>query len=294
MEVLRTPEDRFAGLPGFPYAARTMEWEGLRLAHVDEGEGPPVVLLHGQPTWSFLFRSTIARLVERGFRAIAPDLPGFGRSDKPADQAWYSFARHVDSLRALLEALDLRDVTLVMHDWGGAMGVRLAAVEAPERIARLVALDTSVVAGRELGEEWQWFADLVAARDVFPVGRIVRMGCAERPSRAVVAAYDAPFPDERHKAGVRAFPDLVPVPGETVTRPQMDEAVAALRGDRRPALLLWGEADPIFPVARHGPELEEVLPQAGPVRVLPGTGHFLPEERGAELADAVAALISGR
>jgi haloalkane dehalogenase len=294
MEVLRTPEARFAGLPDFPYAARTREWDGLRLAHVDEGEGPPVVLLHGQPTWSFLFRHAIARLVASGFRAIAPDLPGFGRSDKPDDPGWYTFARHGASLRALLEELDLRDVTLVMHDWGGPMGVRLAAVEAPERIARLVALDTSVVAGRELGEEWQWFADLVASREVFPVGRLVRMGCAERPSRAVVAAYDAPFPEERFKAGVRAFPDLVPVPGETVTRPQMDEAVAAQRGDTRPALLLWGEEDPIFPVARHGLELEAVLPQAGPVRVLPGTGHFLPEERGAELADAVAGLIGGR
>jgi haloalkane dehalogenase len=294
MEALRTPGWRFADLPGFPYAARTRDWDGLRLAHVDEGEGPPVVLLHGQPTWSYLFRDVIARLVACGFRAIAPDLPGFGRSDKPVDPGWYSFARHVASLRALLETLDLRDVTLVMHDWGGPMGVRLATVEAPERIARLVALDTSIVPGRELGEEWQWFRGLVASREVFPVGRLVRMGCAERPAKAVVAAYDAPFPDERFKAGVRAFPALVPVPGETVTRPQMDEAVAALRGDARPALLLWGEADPIFPVVRHGPELEEILPQAGPVRVFPGTGHFLPEERGAEIADAVAGLISGR
>lgn len=287
MEVLRTPDERFADLPGFGYAPHYREWGGMRLAHVDEGAGPPVVLLHGQPTWSFLFRGTIDRLVAHGLRAIAPDLPGFGRSDKPADEDWYSFDRHVDALASLLEELDLRDVTLVMHDWGGPLGLRLAALEAPERIGRLVALDTVVIGGQPMGEEWEWFRDQVAARPDFPVGRIVRMGCWERPGREVAAAYDAPFPDARHKAGVRAFPRLVPLQGDHATAGPVAATLAALRGDRRPALLLWGAEDPIFPRERFAPQLAQVLPNAGPVRVLEGAGHFLPEDRGAALADEI-------
>jgi haloalkane dehalogenase len=295
VEVLRTPEDRFAALPGFPYEPWFHEWRGLRLARVDEGSGPPVVMLHGQPTWSYLFRKAIPPLVEAGYRCIAPDLPGFGRSDKPLDEDWYSYDRHTGALRSLFEELDLRDVTLLMHDWGGPLGARLAGTEVPERIARLVAMDTFGLTGEQrMGEGWEWFRDMVASRDDFPVGRMVRLGAKTRPGKDVAAAYDAPFPDARSKAGVRAFPRLIPLtpdaPGAAAGRAARD----ALRGDGRPTLLLWAEDDPIFPFEEVGHQLAELFPGGGEPRVVEGAGHFLPEDRGELLGSAVADWLRER
>src|SRR2546423_10950033 len=210
----------------------------MRRAQVDEGAGPPVVMLRGQPTWSFLFRKVMGPLLDAGFRCVAPDLPGFGRSDKPADQGWYSIDRHVRALGTLLEGLDLRDVALVMHDWGGPLGLRLAAVEMPERVSRLVVMDSVLTGDEELGERWREFRDLVMGRPEIPVGRIVRMGCADRPSREVMAAYDAPFPDGAHQAGVRAFPGLIPFTPDAPGAAGIRETVAALRRGGRPGLTL--------------------------------------------------------
>jgi haloalkane dehalogenase len=295
VEVLRTPEDRFAALPGFPYEPRYHDWDGVRLARVDVGEGPPVVLLHGQPTWSYLFRKTIPPLVEAGYRAVAPDLPGFGRSDKPDDEDWYSYDRHTDALRSLFEELDLRDVTLVMHDWGGPLGARLAGTELPDRITRLVAMDTFGLTGEQkMGEGWEWFRDMVAARDDFPVGRMIRLGAKTRPGKDVAAAYDAPFPDARSKAGVRAFPRLIPLspdaPGADAGRAARD----ALQGDERPTLLLWAEDDPIFPFDDVGHQLGELFPAGGEPTVVEGSGHFLPEDRGELLGATVADWLGRR
>lgn len=295
VEVLRTPDARFEDLPGFPYEPSYREWEGIRLAHVDAGDGPAVVLLHGQPTYSYLFRKTIAALTAAGYRCIAPDLPGFGRSDKPDDEDWYSYDRHTAALRSLFEFLDLRDVTLVMHDWGGPLGARLAGVEVPERIGRLVAMDTFGLTGEQrMGEGWEWFRDLVDGRDDFPVGRMIRLGAKTRPGKDVAAAYDAPFPDARFKAGVRAFPKLIPLspdaPGAAAGRAARD----ALASDTRPTLLLWAEDDPIFPFDDVGHQLAELFPAGGEPTVVEGSGHFLPEDRGEVLAETVADWLGAR
>jgi haloalkane dehalogenase len=288
VDAFRTPDECFASLPGFPYEPRYREHDGLRLAHVDEGDGPPVVMLHGQPTWGYLFRKLIPPLAGAGFRCIAPDLPGFGRSDKPLDQGWYTVARHVAALGSLLEELDLRDVTLVMHDWGGPLGLRLAAVEMPERIGKLVVMDSVLTGDEELGDFWRGFRDLVMDRPLIPTGRIVRMGCVDRPSREVSAAYDAPFPDGASQAGVRAFPGLIPFTADAPGADLIRETIDGLRGDRRPALTMWAESDPIFPGERFAPQLREILPAGGEPLPVERAGHFVPEDRGEWLGGLVA------
>jgi haloalkane dehalogenase len=259
---------------------------------VDEGDGPPVVMLHGQPTWSYLFRKVMPPLLGAGHRCVAPDLPGFGRSDKPTDDGWYSIDRHTEAVASLLEDLDLRDVTLLMHDWGGPLGLRVATAYAPERIARLVVMDSVLTGEQDLGDYWRNFRDLVAARPHLPVGRIVRLGCRHRPPREVAAAYDAPFPDGGAQAGVRAFPNLIPFgpdePGADAIRSMVD----ALRGETRPTLLLWAEADPIFPRERFAAQLVELIPSAGGrLDVVEDAGHFLQEDQGELIGATVAAWL---
>src|SRR6266516_44778 len=211
MEVYRTPEERFERLPGFGYQPRYRHVADLRLAHIDEGEGAPVVFLHGEPTWSFLWRNVIPPVRDAGYRCIAPDLVGFGRSDKPVDPSWYSYDRHVELVAALLEDLDLRGATLVVHDWGGPIGLRVA-VQDPQRVGRIVAMDTGVFTGHQpMSQAWHRFADFVARTQDLPIGLLVRRGCATDPGDAVVAAYEAPFPEQRAKAGAKAFPALIPL-----------------------------------------------------------------------------------
>src|SRR6266508_3517334 len=221
-DAYRTPDERFEGLPEFDLPARYREVGGLRLAYVEDGEGAPVVFLHGEPTWSFLWRKVIPPVRDAGFRCVAPDLVGFGRSDKPTAESWYSFDRHTEVIASLLDDLDLRDVTLVLHDWGGPIGLRIA-VEQPDRVARLVAMDTGIFTGHQpMSEAWQRFADFVARTEDLPIGFLVRQGCARDPGDEVTAAYEAPFPEPAAKAGAKAFPALIP------RRP--DAAVALGRG----------------------------------------------------------------
>src|SRR6266511_3027364 len=177
-DAYRTPDERFEGLPEFDLPARYREVGGLRLAYVEDGEGAPVVFLHGEPTWSFLWRKVIPPVRDAGFRCVAPDLVGFGRSDKPISESWYSFDRHTEVIASLLDDLDLRDVTLVLHDWGGPIGLRIA-VEQPDRVARLVAMDTGIFTGHQpMSEAWQRFADFVARTEDLPIGFLVRQRCA--------------------------------------------------------------------------------------------------------------------
>ena len=217
METLRTPDERFADLPGFPYApSYATTSDGLRMAYVDEGSGPVVLLLHGEPSWSYLYRTMIPVLVEAGYRCVAPDLIGFGRSDKPTAVNDFTYARHVEWLRSVLfDALDLTDVTLVCQDWGGLLGLRLVAEAVasgqPARFARVCAANTGLPDGtRRLPDAWWQFRDFVVGTDDLPVGGLVASGCAERMPPEVRAAYDAPFPDASYQAGARAFPDLIP------------------------------------------------------------------------------------
>lgn len=286
MNALRTPDERFARLPDFPFAPQFREWDGLRLAHLDEGEGAPVIFVHGEPTWSFLWRKVIPPVRDAGFRCVAPDLPGFGRSDKPSDLEWYSYDRHVAAVAALLEDLDLRGATVVVHDWGGPIGLRLA-VEHPDRIERMVILDTGLFTGRQkMTEAWIRFHDFVERTEDVPVGMLVRGACHTDPGDEVIAAYDAPFPGAEYKAGARAFPLILP------TRPHAPGAEAgqrvqtALGEDERPKLVLWADSDPILTLetgrrfaAALGTEVHHVIPDAS---------HFLQEDEGARIGGLIA------
>jgi haloalkane dehalogenase len=285
-DVVPAPEEVLAALPDFPFASRWLDFDGLRLAYLDEGEGEPVVLVHGEPTWSFLWRRVLVPVRDAGYRCIALDLPGFGRSDKPTDPAWYTYDRHTAALQALLEHLDVRGATVVVHDWGGPIGLR-AAVAAAERVARLVMLDTGLFTGHQrMTEAWQSFRDFVARTDDLPVGMLVRGGCHRDPGDAVIAAYELPFPSPAAKAGARAFPLLVPTaldaPGAQAGR----ETLQALRASAWPKLMLWGDSDPVLPLetgrrlaAALGSELDHVIA---------GAGHFLQEDAGAEIGRLIA------
>ncbi len=285
-EILRTPDDRFRGLPRFPWEARYTDVAGIRIARIDEGpaDAPVALLLHGEPSWSFLYRKMIEPLLAAGFRVVAPDLVGFGRSDKPADPRAYTYQAHVDWMKGLLRALDLRDVTLFCQDWGGLIGLRLAAEEG-DRFARVCAANTYLPTGDERVPRafhlWKTFA---LHSPLFPIGRIVSSGCARGMLADVRAAYDAPFPTERHKAGARVFPKLVPVRPDDPASEANRAAWQALARWEKPFLTLFGRNDPITRGAEK--RLQERIPGAAgqPHAQLAGAGHFLQEDVGAELA----------
>jgi haloalkane dehalogenase len=302
MESLRTPDDRFRDLPGYPFEphyAEIPDGDGgtLRVHHVDEGEpdAPVVLLLHGEPSWSYLYRHMIPVLVDAGLRAVAPDLVGFGRSDKPASRTDYTYARHVGWLSAhVLDALDLRDITLVCQDWGGLLGLRLLAAQ-PDRFAAVVAANTFLPTGDgKPGEAflaWQRFSQEVPA---FPVGRIVNGGCTTDLSEEVIAAYDAPFPDETYKEGARQFPTLVPTSPDDPEAPANRAAWEVLAAFDRPFLCAFSDQDPIT-AGNERHLIERVAGATGqPHTTIAGGGHFLQEDRGPELARVVIDLVTQR
>ena len=287
--VFRTPDQRFDGLPDFPYEPRYEELDGLRLAYLDEGEGEPVVFFHGEPTWSYLWRKVIPPMRDAGYRCLAADYAGFGRSDKPTDLAWYSYDRHVELMAGLLEALDVRAATAVVHDWGGPIGLRIAA-EHPERFARFVICDTGLFTGEQrMSEPWHRFRDFVERTDDLPVSLLVRNAVARGMSDEVAAGYDAPFPSPESKAGARAFPLILP------TSPEMPGAAAGrrtlegLRSDERPKLVMWADSDFILPF-----ELGErfaAAVNAPPPRKVERASHFLQEDAGEEIGAAIVGWL---
>ena len=271
MSVYRTPEERFTELRGFPFAPNFVEQDGLRLHYLDEGAGDPVLCLHGEPTWSFLYRKMIPVLVGAG-RVVAPDYFGFGRSDKPVEVGWYSFDRHHGSILRLVEELDLRGLTVVVQDWGGPIGLRLA-VEHPERVERLVIMNTGIGGGRPPSETWLRFRDLVrAAGGDFQAGRLIRTSAVRGLADEVVAAYDAPFPIPESKAGVLAFPEQVPTEPEHSNTAPLMAIRAALRSWQKPALVLFGDSDPIF-APRVAERIAEWIPGALPAELIEHAGH---------------------
>ena len=293
MTLVRTPEERFQALPDFPFTPRYMTHNGARVHYVDEGQGEVVLCLHGEPTWAYLYRKMIPPLAAR-CRVLAMDFIGFGRSDKYTAIEDYSFALHRDTLVGFIEALDLRDITLVVQDWGGLIGLAVA-MQTPERFARLVIMNTGLATGDvSLGEpfeRWREFAVRLGTR--LPIGRIVRGGLArgEAAPDAVIAAYDAPFPDASYKAGAAAFPLLVPVgpddPGAAELRATRD----ALSRWTKPALVLFSDGDPITKAGR--PFFRRLIPSAKdqPRIVIKNAGHFLQEEKGEEIAGHILAFI---
>jgi len=286
VDAIRTPDELLEGLPDFPFAPHYRQVDGLRIAHVDEGDGPPVVFFHGEPTWSFLWRHVIPPVRDAGFRCIAADQPGFGRSDKPIDVDWYSYDRHTEFAASLLADLDLRDATAVVHDWGGPIGLRLA-VEHPERIARLVITDTGLFTGHQrMTDAWKAFRDFVQRTEDLPIGFLVRGACKTDPGDEVIAAYDAPFPSVASKAGARAFPLMLPTLPEDPGAEAGRRVLEALRDDRRPTLMLWADSDPIIP-PRTGERFAAAIGRDQP-RLIKNASHFLQEDAGAEVGELIA------
>jgi haloalkane dehalogenase len=293
MNVLRTPDDRFADLPDFDHEPRYATIaDGLRMAYVEAGPpaGPPVLLLHGEPTWSFLYRHVIPVLADAGLRVIAPDLIGFGRSDKPVDLAAHSYAGHVAWVRSFaFDALDLRDVTVVGHDWGGLIGLRLAT-EHSDRVARIVATNTGLPTGdQQMPEVWLRFREAVRTAPVLDVARLVRSGCVTELAADIEAAYDAPFPDESYKAAPRAMPNLVPTTPDDPASEANRVAWRRLGAWDKPFLVAFSDRDAVTSglapiLARHIPGAESVT--------ITGAGHFVQEDAGPHLAAAIAAFAT--
>jgi haloalkane dehalogenase len=299
MKTLRTPDDQFAHLPGYdfePHYAEIADGDGgtLRVHYLREGDptAPIVLLMHGEPSWCYLYRKMIPVLTGAGLQIVAPDLVGFGRSDKPSERSDYTFARHVEWMREpLFDVLDLHDVTLVGQDWGGLIGLRLVG-EHPERFARVVAANTFLPTGdTNPGEaffNWQRFSQEV---EVFPTGFIVNSGCLSDLSPEIVAAYDAPFPDETYKAGARAFPLLVPSRPDD---PAHDDNVAAwvgLAAFERPFLTAFSDSDPITAGAHRNLQERIAGAKGQPHTTIVGAAHFLQEDKGEELAKVVADFV---
>ena len=294
MRVLRTPDERFADLPGFGYQPRYAEAGGLRLAYVEAGppDGEPVLLLHGEPSWSFLYRTMLPVLAGAGLRAIAPDLAGFGRSDKPAAVSDHSYAQHVEWIRALaFDRLGLGGVTLVGQDWGGLIGLRLVA-EHPGRFARVVAANTGLPTGDQpMPDVWLRFRDVVRTAPALSVSRLVQSGCQSALPAKVLAAYDAPFPDESFMAGPRAMPGLVPTTPDDPASEANRAAWQRLATWDRPFLVAFSDRDPI--TGAMGPVLRRAVPGAAGLEhpVIEGAGHFLQEDAGERLARVIVEFI---
>jgi len=297
MQVLRTPDERFADLPDFPFVPHYTEIDSgaggkLRIAAIDEGPrgAAPVLLMHGEPTWSFLYRKIIARLVAKGHRAVAPDLIGFGRSDKPTERTDYTFERHVKWMSDWLVANDLKNITLFCQDWGGLIGLRLVAAF-PERFARVVAANTFLPTGTGATpafEQWLTFSQTVA---VFPTPMIVNGGTVRDLNPAELAAYEAPYPDESYKAGARQFPALVPIKPDMDSVAENIEAWKVLERFEKPFLTAFSDSDPI---TKGGDErLHARIPGCrGQAHVtIKSGGHFLQEDQPEEISDVLDRFI---
>ena len=294
MKMYRTPDERFRNLPDYPFEPRYREVKGLRLHYVDEGprDAAPVLLLHGEPSWSYLYRKMIPPIVSAGHRAVAPDFIGFGRSDKLTDRHEYSYQFHVDVLAEFITSLGLREVTLVCQDWGGLIGLRIAA-EHTQRFARIVAANTFLPTGDfDPGPAflaWKKFSQEVPE---FPVGKIIQRGCVTELPPEVVAAYDAPFPEETAKEAARAFPALVPVSPDDPASAANRAAWQVLSCWKKPFLTAFSDSDPI---TRGGDRFfQQAIPgaQGQPHVVIERAGHFLQEDRGEDFARVVNEFIA--
>jgi haloalkane dehalogenase len=299
MDVLRTPEERFEGLPDWPYRANYVEIADadgtrLRIHYVDVGprDGAPVLLLHGEPSWSYLYRHIIADLAAKGRRVIAPDLVGFGRSDKPARREDYTYERHVAWMSAWLDAMQLKDITLFCQDWGGLIGLRLVAAF-PERFAGVIVSNTGLPIGARFSDGFDAWLAFSQSVPELPVGMIVAGGCARTLSEAERAAYEAPFPDETYKAGARQFPALVPVTPEHASVGQNLAAWKVLQRFEKPFLTAFSDSDAI---TRGGDAVfQATVPGArGQRHVTLRGGHFVQEDSPHEIAELVEALVSQR
>lgn len=298
MKVLRTPDDRFDGLPDFPFVAHYVavpdgEGADLRIGYVDEGprDAAPVLLMHGEPSWSYLYRKIIPRLSGE-HRVVAPDLVGFGRSDKPADKEDYSYERHVAWMSAWLLALDLKDITLFCQDWGGLIGLRLVAAF-PERFARVVVGNTGLPTGSGMSDGFKTWLDLSQSMPVFPAGMIVNMGTQRELSPEEIAAYDAPYPDESYKVAARIFPTFVPVTPEHPSVAENKAAWTALEAFDKPFLTAFSDKDPVTGGGEAVFQTRVPGTKGRKHVTIEGGGHFLQEDCPEQIADVINAFIKG-
>jgi haloalkane dehalogenase len=285
MDVFRTPDERFEDLPGFPYEPQYVDVDGLRLHHIDEGSGRTVVCFHGEPDWSYLYRHMVDGLVASGHRVVCPDLPGFGRSDKPTDQEWYTYERHVAYVTRHLDRLELRDVTVVVQDWGGPIGLRWA-IDHADRVSRLVILNTGLFLGR-VSKGFMAWRNFAERTPDLPIGMIMQGATTTDLPDEVIGAYEAPFPTPESKAGAQRFPLLVPLStDEPMVADQLEVKEALSKWDK-PALVAFSDSDPVFPFPKAGEQFTQLIPTAGEQIRIEGAAHFLQEDRGPQIVEAM-------
>jgi haloalkane dehalogenase len=295
VKALRTPDERFENLPDYPFKPNYVEVEGLRIHYVDvcENENEIVLMLHGEPSWSFLYRRMITIVSSAGYRVVAPDIVGFGKSDKPAEMSDYTYQRHVNWMKAFMLELDLRNITLVCQDWGGLIGLRMAA-EHEERFKRIIVANTGLPTGQgQISEAFLSWQKYSRESPTFDVGTIVNSACVTELSPEVVAAYDAPFPDDSYKAGARIFPSLVPTSPDDPASEANLKAWEVLSRWEKPFLTAFSDSDPI---TRGGDAyFQKRIPGAKGQRhiTIKGAGHFLQEDRGEEWAKVIVEFIRG-
>ena len=290
MDVFRTPDERFEGLPGYDFEPHYSEIDGLRLHYVDEGEGRPVVCFHGEPTWAYLYRKMLGPLVEAGNRVICPDMAGFGRSDKPTDRDWYTYDRHSELTGGLLAGLDLSDATVVVQDWGGPVGLRWATENA-DRVGAIVILNTGLFLGRVSKGfiAWRNFAE---KNPDLPVGVVIQGGTTTELPDEVVAAYEAPFPTPESKAGAAQFPLLVPMSEDEPMVAQQRQMREELGTWQKPALVAFSDSDPVFPFPKAGDRFVDLIPGVSEQVKIEGAAHFLQEDRGEQIADEMLRVLA--
>jgi len=281
VEVYRTPDQRFANLPGYDFEPRYAEVDGLRLHYLDEGEGDPVVCFHGEPTWSYLYRKLIPPLVAGGHRVIAPDYAGFGRSDKPTDRDWYSYDRHVEHVTALLDQIGVQGATAVVQDWGGPIGLRWAT-ENPGRAERLVIMNTKIFAG-QVNEAFMAWRNFAERNPDLPIAFVIQSATATDVPQEILDAYEAPWPVVESKAGTAAFPLLVPLKESDRGVAEMNAVRERLARWEGPALVCFSDSDPIFS-PEAGQRFVDLIPGARDLVVIEGAAHFLQEDKGAQIA----------
>ena len=293
MEILRTPDTQFENLPNYPFQPNYIDLDGLRMHYVDEGsnDNEVVLMLHGEPDWSFLYRKMIPIVAEAGYRVIAPDLIGFGKSDKPANMADYSYQSHMDWITSFIKKLDLKNITLVCQDWGGLLGLRLAAEQA-DRFKRIAAANTFLPTGDfpmpDAFKQWQEYSQKVP---VFEVGKIVSKGCVHPLSEEIIAAYDAPFPEEKYKSAARIFPKLVPTSPDNPASAANRAAWQVLMKWEKPFITNFSDSDPI--TGGGDKLLQKMIPgtKGQNHETIIGAGHFLQEDKGEEWAKRIVAFI---
>jgi haloalkane dehalogenase len=289
MDVFRTPDERFEGLPGYDFEPHYLDVDGLRMSYLDEGGGDPIVCFHGEPTWSYLYRKMLPPLRAGGHRVVCPEYAGFGRSDKPTERGWYTYDRHVELVSEVLGALDLSDATVVVHDWGGPIGLRWA-VENADRVARLVILNTGLFTGR-VSKGFMAWRDFAERNPDLPVGFIIQSATTTELPDEITAAYEAPWPTAQSKAGVAQFPLIVPLSEDDAGAAEMRAVMDELASWGKPALVAFSDSDPVFPYPKSGDVFCDLIPGAGEQVRIEGGAHFLQEDRGERIAEEILRFL---